>query len=471
MSYIAAINSGCVVAGDTLAMIESASGREHGYLLQMPHQDFYVFLIRFFNRFFGIGNYLPYAFMNLACVGVIVATVAKITDAVFKDNKTTVILLLLMAAFFPFAYTLHSCFNDWPALACFLVALCVFISKVDSKKFWCAVICVLFSILAILFKGTFLIYVLFWMLWGFLSFVSNRKISHFAMPVLCFASALFAQEQFIRFYEARYMPDFAKNRADAIREQVASEANRNEIPDRRKFPRLPKACWVAMGLQSDRFDPENGRTVDHVTSPKSLNGKWCGTWNAFVLHGRGELSEEALKARARESVGKSFLGFARDPLYAAHFSIRKIAVLWVTPPLSDMALIKGRLCFWAYDFAWDVGNANAAGRFFFDKDGLGHSGIRNVYEGWKFLVFLFSAVGFFLLFRDRKSIPNPFVPLLATIPLCGFFFYLFWEVLPRYAIPMLLPLAIVAAYGIARCSEADPRKAISRIFSRRQRGQ
>ncbi|MDR0536074.1 MAG: hypothetical protein LBG65_07000 [Puniceicoccales bacterium] len=195
-----------------------------------------------------------------------------------------------------------------------------------------------------------------------------------------------------------------------------------------------------------------------------------GTWNCFTEHGWGELSEEALKARAWESIGKSFLGFSKDPLYAAHFFIRKIAVVWSSSLLNGMCQPKdGIPLFCAYDSAWDPSKTKVAGRFFFDKDGLGHSGIRNVYEGWKFIVFLFSAVGFFLLFRDRKSIPNPFVPLLAIIPLCGFFFYLFWEALPRYAIPMLLPLAIVAAYGIARCSEADPRKAISRIFSRRHR--
>jgi hypothetical protein len=461
--YVTSVSHAGVLICDAYQMHKSAEGADFIYHSQFPHQYFYISLIRFFNVFFGNGNYLPYAFMNLACVGVIVVSVSKITDAVFKDNKTTVVLLLLMAVFFPFVHMLYSCSGDLPALALFSASLCAFISKVNSRTTSCAVICILLSVLAVLFKGTFLLHVLLWMLWGIFSLVSQRKVSHFAIPFLCFFTALFAQGQFIRFHETRYVANLARNEENGIGEV---HGRREGGPDARTFPHIPKVCFIAMGLQNDIFDPENGRTVEYVTSPKSLNGKWSGIWNGFTVHGYGKLSEKALKARAYDSICKSFLGFIKDPLYAAHFFIRKIAFTWSNSTLGAMGMIDGRPSFWTHDFAWDSAKISPAAKFFSAPGGLGHSGIRNIHEGWKFIVFLFSAVGFFLLSRDRKSIPNPFVPLLAVIPLCGFFFYLFWEALPRYAIPMLLPLAIVAAYGIARCSEADPRKVISRIFSR-----
>ncbi|MDR0534736.1 MAG: hypothetical protein LBG65_00005, partial [Puniceicoccales bacterium] len=198
---VLSLNSGYIpTGGDNAVCFQAAEGEGGGvtYQLKMAHQDPFIFLIRCFNHFLGARNYIAFFVLNLGSLLVIVACAGKISDLIFKDNKTTAIALLLTASFSPIFLHLPTIIGNIPGLACFLSAIYFWLSR---RRGW-ILACVLASILAVLFKATFSAFLLFWVFWGAVASLQKGCFARYlVIPLLCFLASSFAQTQFIRSYE------------------------------------------------------------------------------------------------------------------------------------------------------------------------------------------------------------------------------------------------------------------------------
>ncbi|MDR0535844.1 MAG: hypothetical protein LBG65_05805, partial [Puniceicoccales bacterium] len=253
---------------------------------------------------------------------------------------------------------------------------------------------------------------------------------YLVIPLLCFLASSFAQTQFIRSYEEYHKLDS------------------------KKTPHVPKVRWIAMGLQSGRYEKEKGRGIDYVTSPKNMDRIPVGTWNGFLygIHANAPIAES--KLQSYEAIRKSLRGFCADPLYAFEFFSRKIATLWGHPDFHTHPIWRKDVGLSYFQNSWDSGKIGEVGRVILHRKSWFWIGLEPIQEGWHFIVLLFSMIGFVFLFRGGNSTRSPEALLIALILLGGFSLYLLWEAAPLYGMPLFLFLIMASAHGIARFSWA-----------------
>jgi hypothetical protein len=438
-TFICLINNSLSLTADTSVLYNV--NHNASYLSLFPYMDFFALVIRIIRKIFGENNFLPFMFLNLVSISVIYYFVQKITDLIFKKNEVTITVAILLMLFLPLIFFISLIYGDIMALSCFVAGIFAFLKYINlnRKRYLIAAIFCLVS--AVLLKGTFSVFILFLIVFGIIYAVQTRKIKFVILPVSIFILAIIAQNSFAMFYEWRYNLDNNSSQS------------------------TPMTSYIAMGLQSGWYGCEQLKTdcgdVDYTTSAKKLNGIPAGSWNWF--------SGNTDSSLALESINKSISSFLGSPEYFVSFFSKKLAYQW-----SDPSFFSRSYHHWENDEL--VGAVNPEWRYTFNSNSSpviieltsydsATRKITDFIEGtWQFLVYTFAAIGFLFLARDKKLRTSPGLLLISTVIILGFGFYLIWEAMPRYALPFLPFMMIIAAYGITCLSEKHPLGKISKCF-------
>ncbi|MCR5715976.1 MAG: hypothetical protein K6G23_03930 [Lachnospiraceae bacterium] len=197
---------------------------------------------------------------------------------------------------------------------------------------------------------------------------------------------------------------------------------------------IPSSAWVAMGL------------MDGWPGPG-----WFNNMNREIYQASG-FDPLTADAMAKSAIAERLQVFRADPAYARAFFRCKILTQWNEPTYGAFYL--------NYSFSEPLQEGSFVYRVF---DGDLNISLSNFMNHYQFVIYVLAVIGMVLqLFRNRK--PIELLPQIALIG--GFFFSLLWEAKSRYALPYLVLMVPVAAYGIEQV-RAVLSLALGRYFATR----
>jgi len=183
---------------------------------------------------------------------------------------------------------------------------------------------------------------------------------------------------------------------------------------------VPSIQWVMMGVRESSVAPGwyNGDTVE---------------W--FAENG---YSVEVSKQKAWSEIRNAMQVFDRDKEYMIRFFARKFASIWNNPAFEGDALVRkgnlhGTLSYWMKDILYNGGFFNTILMLFLDI-------MQSVY--------LFGVILYFICFRKEYEVKRA-IPLIALIG--GVIFHTFWEAKCQYTITYYVCLLMYAFAGYERC--------------------
>lgn len=434
--YLCLINGNVEYHVDTRSIMDAI---EHpswaGYYLQMfPHQSIIATLLKIIWKMFGTNNNLPFYLINLSMILLIVFCIYKISDRVFRKNEITVISTVLVATFSPLIFDIALIYGDLLGLAFTLLGTLLFITnRRDWRYILGAALCLA---VAVIFKNSLVIVPLAFIAYGVIAAIISKKTKGLLSCLLIVIPCLIAQPMLKLF---------------------------NLIPT--SDCTVPTTAWIAMGLQSGQY--ADSSDLDYVTSVKQIDDltEPPGSYNGYIWGASDhcKISTETIKDQSSESIKKSASSFIGDPAYAVQFFSGKISSIWADPSFytNTYASPDGTV----KTDTWITYNREHAPRGLNSvtlDEAWTRKTIRFFQVAQQLFIYVFAAIGVFILIRNKKQNTDDSTLLLAIIFLGGFAVYLLWEAASRYAIPYYLLLMPFAAYGFVNLAHQIKQKISSR---------
>ena len=360
------------------------------------HNQFGIILALYFLSYvFGNFNYIAIQVLNVFALSITYWAISVMIESKF-GKKTAVLFLTVSLLFFPALLYLTFVYGTiFGIMLCALGALCYerFIDYGKWRYLWLAG---LLSLLAIIVKQNYLIFVIGLFLWALLEVIDKPKfktvLSLFVIAIVLWGSSV--------------LPN-------VIIEKMSSEQVRGGV-----------SSWsfIAMGLQEN----------------EGLYDGWWNNYNVDVYNSVNQNTEELTRI-SKEYIKDRFREFADNPMECISFFSRKNVSQWMNPDFEG---------FW---INWAMPNANP------DMQRAGWVDCLNSIHGaeraypflnvLQFIVYLGTVL--YVFFGKKNNISLYF----AVIFLGGVIFHTFWEAKSQYTLPYFIYLLPVAAMGWSEVSE------------------
>ena len=377
------------------------------YLQRYPFQSGLVLLECLWGSLFGFNNWITYRLFNCTMVFGTVIALWGVTRLAFDDEKASKAVGFLLVCFVPFAAFSDFIYGNVPSLFfCSLAFFCQMkcLSRQNSPY--------LDKLHFALYLGSLFIGLVF-RLNSLIFVIASAIVWIFARTNLHFRTKLVALVAILAiYYVAGHLPVAIIEAITGI--QLGSG--------------IPKAAWVAMGMQ------------ESLRAPGWYTGFNETVWANAV--GDQTLASEL----SLDSIKTSILFFLDNPGYALSFYAQKVTTQWFDPTFQSLWV-----SFTGYGYSPQVGLPGIADDLLstsFLQASLCGGILRMLFILWcdviQSLIYCFAFYG---LWKSRKTI-NPQQLLFGVAFLGGLLFHIVWEAKSCYTIPYFLMLLPYAALGL-----------------------
>lgn len=360
-----------------------------GYLYSYPYQLGIIGFIEIVYSIVGKDNYIFIMILNVFSVCISFYYLYKISIEIFKDAKTAVFLIILLAgcisAMFYCTYVYPTLFG----LMFSIVGVYYQIRYYNTERIRYQFISIILIVIAVLLKNNYLIVLLASVIMLIFKFLSNRKITAIIIIGIFFIVNSLASTMLFNYYEM--------------------------VSNKKVNDGAPKLLWIAMGLQ-----------------PAGSGEGWYNEFNWKVYNDNydskksNEIAEESIKASLR--------GFKKDPIYALKFFYNKITSQWNEPTYQSL---------WGSHYVRQH-TGELSGVFYSIYEGPLNKIILEYLNIYQFIIWS-CALYFFI--RNRKNITAQQVYLIIIV-IGGFLFHIMWEAKAQYILPYFIMVIPYSAKGL-----------------------
>jgi hypothetical protein len=403
------------------------------YFAINPQQLFLAEWSNLFKFMFGVGNYLPFKIVQLACVIVTYYLITKIAEVLFENEKIArITIFALFACFVPIMYA-NYIYNDIPSLMLNFLSIYMAIKfvKTASKKYL-VFLCIVGAVSYWVRANSMIFVIGIFLLLLFYAIKSERK-KLFALSAVIFIVSTFAINQVSIIYN----------------KVVYNFDDKNS---------KPTASYIAMGMINyDNYIKIHSDANPTAKYPaKALPGYWNGYWAAISEHKCGNsvsLSDwrECVSKESLEDIKSQIKRNLKSPQNAAIFYAKKFSDTWNTPDFhagsytsaGETNVKKENMP----QLTRSLLGISSDGKIRIENDSpfLFEFLIKGVSNTYNFFIYAMSLFGVFMLRKKITAVQM----LPAVIFMGGFFFHwLLWETNAKYVLVYFMLLIPYAAFGV-----------------------
>jgi|GEM_PF-164703 len=385
-------SNACITAAQEILDHNYAALYKGGYAYAYPNQLGLIWLLTIIESIAGRSNYIVMQLINVTALTFFYWTLAKITDLYARDILPGTIALGVCAIFLPGYFYTTFIYGTLIGLSFATGGFycCILFNR--EKRWWQAVLMVLFLSCSIICKSNYLIFVVGILIFQIVTITINHS-KRLMVTIILTAFVLIGTDRFIN--TVTY----------AITGVHSAEG-------------MSKWAWVAMGLQD---------------SGSGYNPGWFNRYNEKTFPESG-FNTDIQSSAAKASIKKSLEHFASDPEYAIEFFSKKNASQWNNPDFEGVFINQEM---------HDAGEpSNFIGRLFSMK---GSSIISRLTD----ILFKFMVIGLLMeLVLGRKERRRYTVFLAFKVILIGgFLFHTVWEAKAQYTLPYMMLMIPVSVWG------------------------
>lgn len=360
-----------------------------GYLARYPFQSGIVLLSYLFSFVFGAQNFIALEIFNAIMVILFYKVLCDIVKELGASNFEQ-LLIILSAIFFPILlFYCYFIYGTIPGLTMCAFSFKYFIVFNKKEKTKDLILCIIFTIFALLFKTNYLIYLIAIVISAIIKLIEKRNIK-----TLMLVFALCLTYLFQSFVPVKIM---------------------ESISDTKLNNGMSNLSWIAMGLQEGERAPGwyNGYNNDSFAASNNNSSK------------QKEIALEEISNR---------LDAFKDKEYAFEFFTKKATSQWNNPTFQVFWNLDGKIYKEETRSSWAM--------FFVEKLGQ--------YQFQKYLNIIQTLVLFGVLVYSMNSINNKLSIehiFFGLFLIGGFLFQLFWEGKAQYTFVYFVPLIPYAISG------------------------
>ena len=366
-----------------------------GYLYNYTNQLGIVFVLKKLHLIFGNKMILAYRLGNVLALSMIYLSFIKIEELMKFGEKAMKISIICMAGFVvPIFYTTFV-YGNMMGLAFSMGAIYYLIKYLDNPKIKNALIVLVLSVIACVFKTNYIIPMLAEAIVLFLNGIRKKRWFNLFLCIVLLAGNMGAQKGIEKYYE----------QSTGTRLTGAS-----------------KLMWIAMAAEEGPF------------ASGWYNLSFAEMMNEAAVSGEGqnEVAIKHLKHSAQQ--------FQSGERNALGFYYRKIVSQWNEPTFE---------AFWINYHQDGQYNGTMSRILQSVYKGKMNFLLRNWMNWWHVIILLFSAIG---LWNIRKKSTDEQC-LLILVVIGGFFFHILWEGKSQYIWTYFILLIPFCALGMERISE------------------
>lgn len=375
---------------------------DHEYFKCFPFQlGFVLYEEIFFRLFYLVLPRAPEGYSSLAlqCMNVVWLAVGyfavlKATALATRNESVTKLTAVLLGFFLPPLLFTTYMYGNTPGFALSILGVWMFLDFQHTRRWLTGILTAVFFSLAVCIKLNSLIFVVAVGIVWIIRLIKKPQLKSAALLIFTVSMILCTKSLPQRFYENRF--------------------------DDRLGDGVPQISWMAMGMNE---------------------GNSCAGWNKnmYTIQNFREhhYDREITSAVSREEINNRLQYFREEPAYAADFVSRKFLSQWNEP---------------TYQGLWNNQvrkNYSEPGQFF---DVICHKidgGLTRLMNYYQQLIFFGFTLGLICLMRN-KGIRASIFPLIV---LGGLLYHLLFEAKSQYALPYIILMIPVAAYGFVLLSD------------------
>lgn len=374
----------------------------HDYFRSFPFQfGFVLYEELFFRLFYLVLPGAPEGYSSLAIQGLNVVWLAvgyyaviKCTALASRNESVTKLTAVLLGLFMPPLLFTTYMYGNIPGFALSILGVWMFLDFQHSRRWLTGVLTAVFLTLAVCIKLNSLIFVVAVCIVWVIRLIKKPQFKSALLLVITIVLALGVKGLPQKYYERRCDDSFGSG--------------------------VPQVSWMAMGMNE---------------------GNSCAGWNKneYTIQNFREhhYDRELTSAVSREEINNRLQYFRKNPAYAADFVSRKILSQWNEPTYQGL---------WNNQVRKNYSEPGQMYDIICNKIDGGLARMMNYYQQ---LIFFGFALGIICLARN-KSIRASIFPLIV---LGGFLYHLLFEAKSQYAMPYIILMIPVAAYGFVLLSD------------------
>lgn len=376
------------------------------YYSWYPFQTGAMLWFAFVFSIVGVGNIVGFQIINAFMICGIVWSVWKLGKLCGLSDAAQRIEALLLMTCFPLLMVAPLVYTNSAGLFFVLLAVIVglYAMRQESplRKALLAVAAFLIAAVAMMVKGTVIIFVLALLIVLVIEAVIHHLWWH--IPLYC-----------VLFLAAHQLSGMSVTIVEAVTGQHFGSG-------------MPQLFWIAIGL-----------------NPQSFDGNVPGWWSDIAINAYTETHGDTAQqsAIARQYIADSLTTFIQNPAEGWTFFVNKLSSEWAEPTFQSLHYSQLSENIHPADFVVEL------------YQGTAHDvliGFENIYQS---LIYIFATVGVIILLIKRKAMRNNVSVFLtntyvALVFLGGFVCFLFWEAKGIYTLPFLVMLIPLAAQGMDR---------------------
>ena len=353
------------------------------YLDKFPQQYGIILFYMVLSKVFGCNNYIAFEIVNAVLIALTYWTLAN-TASKLNPDLPAFCTAIESIIFIPYLFYSLLVYGIVIGLFLSCCSIALIIRYIENGRWCCLIASSICIAMAIILKPNYYIFFIAETIYIFFihcaEIKAKYKIAWFICSVFLIFSITAGIQQYIR------------NVNDGI------------LPSG-----IPKAAWIAMGLQDGNNAPG-----------------WYNGYNTAVYED-SDYNTYAADMASRKNIQESIQNFTKNPTTIITFVAKKIQSQWNNPTFQVLWELEGE----AGRMNWIV---SGRGRMLFEK-----------YCNWT-LSFIY---GFALLYWTTEIKSKRWNEILyPLIFLGGFSFHLFWEAQCLYAMPYMIMLLPMSSKGI-----------------------
>lgn len=373
----------------------------HDYFKAFPFQlGFVLYEEIFFRLFYLVLPRAPEGYSSLAlqCMNVVWLAVGyfavlKATALATRNESVTKLAAVLLGFFLPPLLLTTYMYGNIPGFALAVLGVWMFLDFEHTHRWYTGILTAVFLTLAVCVKLNYLIFVVAVGIVWVIRLIKKPQFKSALLLVVTVALVLGVKGLPQKYYERRCEESFGG---------------------------VPQLSWMAMGLNEG----------------KSCSGWYDSRFTATAYKASG-FDRDSTAALAKAEITDRVKYFAGEPAEAVHFFSRKILSQWNEP---------------TYQGLWNNQvrkNYSEPGQLF---DVICHKidgGLTRLMNYYQQLIFFGFTLGLVCLMRN-KGIRASIFPLIV---LGGLLYHLLFEAKSQYAMPYIILMIPVAAYGFVLLSD------------------
>jgi hypothetical protein len=377
-----------------------------GYMAMHPMQIGIVCFIEIFYKIVRIKNPLIFQNFNVLLVLVCCFLIYKICKLLYKDEKISKILIILLPFFIVMPIVAVFVYGNIVGLAFALFAIFCLLKYLDTKKTRYLILIPFAMLASVILKANYEIILIAIIIVLFLDFLKELKIRNLAIILLTILLIKFSNPILYEIYEKK---------------------SNLEVP-----AGTPMVSYIAMGMYE---------------SADRAPGWYNADFNVESVYVSNSFDEEATKKESLQVIKDRLVYFKENPLEFAKYYIAKIGSTWFEPAFQTI---------WTSE-AMEENNEKLEQYYSTQKlipsmlSGKVSSVIYKYLDVLEITVFMCSFV-YIIWSLKTKSLDYKNIILIISF-LGGFLFHILWETKCIYALPFYFMLLPSASAGLLKIFE------------------